>query len=132
MASYNREQATGDENHNLIAAVMLELGLDRSGAMVWAARYHAEVEKRFIDGLAKVPSWGPSVDVLAKEYLDGIATWARANHCWSYESKRYFGSRGPEIQQTRLVPLLPKTDCQAASTAKVNAADLSSVDAKDK
>jgi hypothetical protein len=90
MASYNREQATGDENHNLIAVVMLELGLDRSGAMAWVARYHAEVAKRFTDGLAnlKVSPWEPSVDVLVKEYLDGIATWARANHCWSYESKR--------------------------------------------
>ncbi|KAJ8587784.1 terpenoid synthase [Rhizopogon salebrosus TDB-379] len=131
MASYNREQATGDENHNLIAVVMLELGLDRSGAMAWVARYHAKVAKRFIDGLAnlKVPPWEPSVDVLVKEYLDGIATWARANHCWSYESKRYFGSRGPEIQQTRLVPLLPRINCQAASAvAKVKVADVSLID----
>ncbi|KAG1742743.1 isoprenoid synthase domain-containing protein [Suillus paluster] len=45
MISYNREQATGDENHNLITAVMSELSVDRSGAMVWAAHYHAEVQK---------------------------------------------------------------------------------------
>ncbi|KAG2151560.1 isoprenoid synthase domain-containing protein [Suillus bovinus] len=130
MISYNKEQATGDDNHNLITIVMAELGLDRSGAMVWAARYHAEVEKRFIDGLAKVPSWGPSTDVLVKQYLDGMATWARANHSWSYETQRYLGTRGPEILRTGLVPLLPKVNCKATSAAeKVNITDLSVTDA---
>jgi hypothetical protein len=67
---------------------MLELGLDIGGAIAWAANYHAELQRRFIDGLAKVPSWGPSVDVLVKEYLDGIAIWPRASSCWSYEGQR--------------------------------------------
>lgn len=68
---------------------MLELGLDRSGAMAWAARYHTQVEKRFIDGLAQVPSLEIRTDAPGLiEYLDGIAAWARANHCWSYESQR--------------------------------------------
>ncbi|KAG2035416.1 isoprenoid synthase domain-containing protein [Suillus americanus] len=129
MASYNREQATGDENHNLITTIMLELGLDRSGAMAWAARYHAQVEKRFIDGLAQVPSLGTCTDALVK-YFDGIATWARANHCWSYESQRYFGTKGTKIQQSRIVPLLPKVNrSDASSMAKVNVADLSNINA---
>ncbi|KAG1833624.1 isoprenoid synthase domain-containing protein [Suillus subalutaceus] len=129
MISYNKEQATGDANHNLITTVMVEIGLDRSGAMAWAARYHAEVEKRFTDGLAKVPSWGPSTDVLVKEYLDGMATWARANHCWCYETQRYLGTKGPEIRRTGLVPLLPEVNRKAASAAaKVNVTDLSMMD----
>ncbi|KAG1779591.1 terpenoid synthase [Suillus placidus] len=113
MMSYNKEQAVGDV-HNLISTVMLELDLDRGSAMAWAAHYHAEVQKRFIDGLAKVPSWGPSIDVLVKEYLDGIGNWARANHAWSYESQRYFATKGLEIQQTRLIPLLPRVNHTAA------------------
>ncbi|KAG2126612.1 isoprenoid synthase domain-containing protein, partial [Suillus clintonianus] len=121
MISYNREQATGDGNHNLITAIMLELSLDINGAMSWATRYHADIQKRFIDGLAKVPSWGPSVDVLVKQFIDGIAIWARAQHCWSFEAQRYFGTRGPEIQQTKLVTLLPKVKCKHTSiAAKVN------------
>lgn len=114
MVSYNKEQAVGNEGHNLISTIMLELGLDIGGAIAWAAHYHAELQKRFIDGLAKVPSWGASVDVLVKEYLDGIAIWPRADTCWSYEGQRYFGTRGPEIQKTRLVPLLPKASRIAA------------------
>ncbi|KAG1793989.1 terpenoid synthase [Suillus plorans] len=108
MMSYNKEQAAGHEFHNLINIVMLELNLDRGSAMAWAAHYHAEVQKRFIDGLAKVPSWGPSIDVLVKEYLNGIANWGLANYSWSYESQRYFATKGPKIQHTRLIPLLPK------------------------
>jgi hypothetical protein len=128
MFSYNREQAVGNDNNNLIPAVMLELGLDVSGAMIWAAHYYGEVQKKFLDGLAKVPSWGPSIDVLVKEYIDGIATWVRATYCWSFEversypftsckiiiypvlNHRYFETSGAEIQETRIVRLLPKVN----------------------
>ncbi|KAG2099845.1 terpenoid synthase [Suillus discolor] len=88
MISYNKEQAVWDEGHNIISTIMFDLGLDVSGAMAWAAHYHTQVQKRFIDGLAKVPSWGPSVDVLVKEYLDGTAMWVRGNHSWCYETQR--------------------------------------------
>ncbi|KAI6031314.1 terpenoid synthase [Pisolithus microcarpus] len=108
LASYNREQGAGDENHNLVTAIMFELGLDRSGAMSWAAAYHAEIEAKFINGLLKLPSWGATLDAQIKQYLNGIANWARANYCWSYEGQRYFGNRGREIEKTRLVPLLSK------------------------
>ncbi|KAG2057544.1 terpenoid synthase [Suillus hirtellus] len=108
MISYNKEQAAGNEDHNLISVIMLELGLDISGAIAWAAHYHAGVQKRFIDGLSKVPSWGPIVDALVNEYLDGLKNWPRANYSWSYENQRYFFIEKPEIQQTRLVPLLPR------------------------
>ncbi|KAG2099847.1 isoprenoid synthase domain-containing protein [Suillus discolor] len=110
MISYNKEQAVGHEGHNIISIIMFDLGLDVSGAMAWAAHYHTEVQKRFIDGLAKVPSWGPSVDVLVKEYLDGTAMFVRGNHSWSYQTRRYLATMGPEIQKTRLVPLLPRPD----------------------
>ncbi|KAG2032941.1 isoprenoid synthase domain-containing protein [Suillus americanus] len=117
MISYNKEQAAEnrDEDHNLISIVMSELGLDIGGAMAWIAHHHAGVRKRFIDGLATVPSWGPSVDILVKKYLDGIAMWPRGNHSWMYEVHRYFPATGmsPEIQQARLVPLLPRPDSEA-------------------
>ncbi|KAG1793407.1 isoprenoid synthase domain-containing protein [Suillus plorans] len=113
MISYNKEQVVGNKAHSIISTIMFDLGLDVSGAMAWAAHYHTEVQKRFIDGLAKVPSWGPSIDVLVKEYLDKTAMWARGNHSWSYESQRYLATMGPEIQQNRLVPLLPSPKCRS-------------------
>jgi hypothetical protein len=50
MISYNKEQAAGNEGHNIISTVMFELGLDIGGAMAWATHNHAEVQKRFIEG----------------------------------------------------------------------------------
>ncbi|KAG0708516.1 terpenoid synthase [Suillus ampliporus] len=130
IVSYNKEQASGRDHNTLITVIMLEVGLDIGGAIAWAAKYHAEFKKRFIKGLAEVPSWGPSTDVLVKEYLDGVANWVRANYCWSFESERFFGTMGPEIQQNRLVPLLPKV-IRKASTAvtKDHATDLYIMDA---
>ncbi|KAH7928453.1 terpenoid synthase [Leucogyrophana mollusca] len=108
MASYNREQATGDENHNLITAIRRELDLDVTNAMRWAANYHAEFRDKFIDGLKRVPSWGPTLDRDMQYYLNGIAHWVRGNTCWNFEGRRYFGDRGLEFQKTRMVPLLKK------------------------
>ncbi|KAG1873563.1 terpenoid synthase [Suillus subalutaceus] len=112
--SYNREQASGNEYNSLITVVILELGLDIGGAMGWAAAYHTKLKKRFIDGFAKIPSWGPSTDSLVKEYLDGLGMWVRASYIWSFDVQRYFGTMSAEIQETRLVPLLPKVHCKAS------------------
>ncbi|KAG1768062.1 terpenoid synthase [Suillus placidus] len=108
MISYNREQATGIDYNSLITVVMLEFGLDIGSAMGWAAAYHTKLEKRFTDGLAKIPSWGPSTDIVVKKYIDGLGNWVRASDCWSFDIQRYLGTMGAEIQQSRLVPLLSK------------------------
>jgi Delta6-protoilludene synthase len=34
-----------------------------------------------------------------------IGQWIRGHDEWNFESERYFGSRGPEIQKTRKVYL---------------------------
>ncbi|KAG1905248.1 terpenoid synthase [Suillus fuscotomentosus] len=96
MISYTKEQAAGNKDHNMISIIMLEVGLDIS-----------------------VPSWGPSVDILVKEYLYGIAMWPQANHSWSYKIHRYFATSGPKIQQTRIVPLLPRPDCVNLSSRSI-------------
>ncbi|KAG1805220.1 terpenoid synthase [Suillus subaureus] len=114
MLSWNREQASGNDYNSLITVVMLELDLDIGSAMGWAAAYHTKLKKRFTDGLAKIPSWGPSTDILVKEYLDGLGTWVRASYCWSFDVQRYFGTMSAEVQQTRLVPLFPKVHCKAS------------------
>ncbi|KAG1891958.1 terpenoid synthase [Suillus subluteus] len=106
MYSYNREQARGVDYNSLISVVMLELGLDIGSAMGWAAAYHTKLEKRFFDR--------PSIDSLVKEYLDGLGNWVRASYIWSFDIQRYFGTISAEIQQTGLVPLLPKVHCKAS------------------
>ena len=77
-------------------------------ALTWAANYHKELEERFIAAIEQLPTFGPDVDPQLQRLIQAMAIWVRANDCWSFESGRYFGSRGLEIQRTRVVPILPK------------------------
>ena len=106
--SYNKEQATGDDRHNILTIAMHQLNTDFEGAMEWVVNYHTEIETKFLDGLKRIPSWGPELDRQVQQYIYGLANFPRGNDCWNFESGRYFGSKGREIQKTRVVPLLPK------------------------
>lgn len=87
---------------------MHNMSTDFEGAMKWVVEYHSEVQRKFLDGLKRVPSWGRDMDRQVQQYLYGLANWPRCNDCWNFESGRYFGNKGLEYQKTRLVPLLPK------------------------
>ncbi|PIL37703.1 terpene synthase [Ganoderma sinense ZZ0214-1] len=108
IASYNRERATGRETWNILSIAMHQFGLDLYHATEWVAQYHKEVEARFFDALARMPSFSPDVDAALREYITCVAAWPRGNDCWRFESERYFGKKGAEVQKTRRVPLLAK------------------------
>ena len=108
MASYDLEQARGESNHNLVTVVMHELDMDINGAMLWIADYHKEVEKKFFEARAALPTWGEPIDSQVREYCDGLGGWVRGNDEWNFESARYFGSKGPEIKIKRWNTLMPK------------------------
>lgn len=107
LASYNKEQAAGDQ-YNILTVVMNQFGYSLDEALKWVADYHEEVEARFLDGMKRLPSFGPDIDPQLQQYIQAIAMWPRANDCWNFESGRYFGSKGLEIQKTRIVPIMPK------------------------
>ena len=106
--SYNKEQATGTDGFNILTVAMRELNTDFDGAMAWVVQRHKDLERRFLEGLTNLPSFGRTVDEGLQVYLTRIAKWLRGMDSWSFESARYFGARGSEYQRTRLVPLLPK------------------------
>ena len=110
LVSYNKEQASGDDQHNIITIVMDQLHTNVEGAMEWVYNHHRKLEVKFFDMMKTLPSFGHEVDTQVREYLLGLGNWPRANDCWGFESGRYFGNRGQEIQSTRLVPLQPKVD----------------------
>jgi len=108
ITSYNREQAIGNDGHNLMTVTMHQFNCDINDAMARAAKYQAELQTDFLNQRKMLPSWGPDIDKQINEYIPGVANWCRAYDCWCFESHRYFGDKGLEIQQTRCVPLLPK------------------------
>ncbi|THH19394.1 hypothetical protein EW146_g1751 [Bondarzewia mesenterica] len=108
IVSYNLEQARGDASHNIVTIIMDELKTDIEGAMLWVAEYHTKLEEKFFENLGAVPKWGEPIDVQVNRYCDGLGNWVRANDQWSFESERYFGTKGPQIMQSRCITLMPK------------------------
>ncbi|KAF8269054.1 isoprenoid synthase domain-containing protein [Lactarius quietus] len=80
---------------------MLSYNTDIKGAMNWVSNYHKELESKFMDLYeTKIPKFGKPVDTELAQYVDGIGNIVWANYQWSFETERYFGKSGPEIEKT--------------------------------
>lgn len=110
MLSYNKEQAAGDDAHNIITIAMRQYSLDVQEAIYWASKFHDKLKQRFHDAYTRVPRFGGPVDLDIQMYVDGVARWVRANHQWSFEIERYFGTKGSEVLRTWQVELSPKKE----------------------
>ena len=87
---------------------MNEKGVDLGGALDWLAKYNDEVLSEFQAQCHMLPSWDPDMDRVVNEYVERLAYCVRGNDCWSFESRRYFGTKGQEIKEHRLVTLIPR------------------------
>ena len=65
---------------------------------------------RFCDLYIRVPKYVGPIDLEVQTLVDGMAQCVSAVMHWSYESERYFGTRGMEIKTSRQVRLLPKVE----------------------
>ncbi|KAG6877090.1 hypothetical protein C0993_010326 [Termitomyces sp. T159_Od127] len=106
--SYNVEQARGDGGHNLVTILMQHRHFTLTEAVKWIGDYALERVHSFLDDLNRVPFFGEEYQADVKRYLNGLGNFVRANDCWHFESGRYFGRDGLEIQRSRRVVLLPK------------------------
>ncbi|CAK7229979.1 hypothetical protein SCUCBS95973_007417 [Sporothrix curviconia] len=125
LVSYNKERPSGAV-HNIVTVVLRNPPPDSTwpktapstissvqDAMDWVAAYHDELADRFFV-LYRQATAGNASDAVsdavsdaAKQYAYGLGNWVRANDQWSFESCRYFGARGAEVQKTRAVELMP-------------------------
>lgn len=55
-----------------------------------------------------LPRWVGPVDLDVQRLVDGMAQCVSGVLHWSYESQRYFGSRGMVVKRTRTLRMLPK------------------------
>ncbi|KAJ7186375.1 isoprenoid synthase domain-containing protein [Mycena filopes] len=108
LLSYNKEQAVGDDHHNILTIIMREFNMDLQAAIGWTCHYHAQVQARFVDGLQHMPSFSIDMDKQLREYLSVLGNWPRASACWTFECGRYFGDKAGEVEKSRQVVLLPK------------------------
>jgi hypothetical protein len=92
---------------------MNEKGIDLDGALNWVAEYHEQILSEFQAQYQALPSWDPAIDLRVKTYVERLAYFMRGIDCWAFETERYFGTKGREIQEQRIVDLLPKVDAVA-------------------
>lgn len=88
---------------------MKEKGIDLNGALDWVAGYHEQILSEFQAQYQVLPSWDPAIDLRVKTYVERLACFMRGIDCWAFETERYFGTKGREIQEQRIVDLLPRT-----------------------
>ncbi|KAI0045613.1 terpenoid synthase [Auriscalpium vulgare] len=108
MLSYNKEQARGQESHNVLTVVMAELNVDLAGALEWLQKRRATMSEAVIEMWANLPEWDADIRDQVNNYLLGIIGWVRASETFHFESQRYFGKDGVEIQKHRMFTLMPK------------------------
>lgn len=106
--SYNKEQAIGDDEHNIVTVIMRQFGLDLQAAINEAGDMCAARVERFYKLYLGLPRWVGPVDLDVQKLVDGMGLCVGGVMHWSYESQRYFGKRGLEIKQSRTLHLLPR------------------------
>ena len=89
---------------------MDEKGVGLDGALDWVSEYHGQVLSEFQAQYRDLPSWGPAIDLEVKAYVKRLAYFIRGIDCWAFETERYFGTKGVEVQMKRVVNLLPRAE----------------------
>ncbi|THU88361.1 terpenoid synthase [Dendrothele bispora CBS 962.96] len=107
--SYNKEQAVGDDIHNIVSVIMTEKNFTIQQAMDYVDRLYVGMREEFLKNYENLPLYDdPSLNSLVQEYCWGVCQWTTTNIKWSFKSERYFGKEGLNIMQHRRVALRPK------------------------
>ena len=111
--SYNREQATGVADFNIITTTMHHDGSNLEDTVRFLAERDADLGMQylechqefcaFLDGLGT-----PDETYAIRRYVDHMGNIRRGVWCWSFECGRYFGDRGSAYAQAQRVPLISK------------------------
>jgi hypothetical protein len=103
---------------------MNEKGVDLDGALDWVSEYHGQVLSEFQAQYRDLPSWDPTTDLEVKTYVERLAYFIRGIDCWAFETERYFGAKGPEVQRKRVINLLPRAEAVTPMMARSREFDI--------
>jgi hypothetical protein len=111
LLSYNKEQAVGDDQHNIVTIIMKQFNLGVQGAIDKAGELSDQKMAQFVHLYSHwVPRWVGPVDLDVQKLIHGMAMCVSGVLHWSYESQRYFGKHGLRVKETRRVRLLPRSN----------------------
>ena len=97
-----------DEAYNVLTIIARQYNVRLEEAARRMCQMHKVAAEKMLYLLDHLPYFPAEHEKDLRAYLFELRFWVRAGVCWSFESERYFGDKGPEIQSTRLVPLRRK------------------------
>ncbi|KAK7448143.1 hypothetical protein VKT23_013902 [Stygiomarasmius scandens] len=103
--SYNKEQAVGDDIHNIVSVIMREENFTVQQAMDYVGNIYIGVRDNFLENYRNLPVYDEPINSLLRQYCWGMGQWVTTNIKWSFKSERYFGKEGLRIMQNRRVIL---------------------------
>ncbi|KAF5335276.1 hypothetical protein D9758_016241 [Tetrapyrgos nigripes] len=106
--SYNKEQAAGDDLHNIVSVIMKEKNYTVQQAMDHVGSIYVGIRDDFLENYKNLPVYDEPVNSLVREYCWGTGQWVTTNIKWSFKGERYFGKEGLEIMKHRRVVLRQK------------------------
>ncbi|KAJ3796822.1 terpenoid synthase [Lentinula aff. detonsa] len=104
--SYNVEQSRSDA-HNMIAILMKHHGYTLQRAVDHVGDLCHQTIVDFDASRMKIPCWGAEVDDMVQRYVQGLQDWIVGSLHWSFQTTRYFGTKGQEVKRHRCVELIP-------------------------
>lgn len=87
---------------------MNEMDVDLVGAINWVEEYQASLINKFVHTVEHLPSFGSDVDPQLAKYIQGIGSFVRGHDAWCFESERYFGKNGRDVERHRWITLIPR------------------------
>ena len=108
--SYNLEQRSGSEGHNLVTLTMHEQGINIQDAINLLCEQHKDLQKRFLEAYRafEILEWDTTINAQLRGALRDLAHFPRGIHCWHFECGRYFGNSGMKVGVPCKVELLPR------------------------
>jgi len=103
--SYNREQATGHGENNMITVIMKDRGIGLQEAFDVAGQIFEKDTKEFLEHKGQLPSWGSEVDDAVSRYVSAMEHVVTGSIEWCFCTPRYFGDSAVEVKKTRQVLL---------------------------
>jgi hypothetical protein len=99
--------------HNIVAVIMKHYGMDLQAAVDRAGSMCIEAIVSYCEHKTRLPLYGPEIDSQVAAYTRGLESCISGNLEWSFLTLRYFGNRGQEIKEHRLVRLLSPNQLSA-------------------
>ena len=107
MYSFQKEDAA-EEYHNFFSVVMKDSEYNFNTlqeAFDWSAGKLEEYTDEFLK-LSKEHFWtDPALDETVKNFIYAMGVIATGFHCWCFESKRYFGKKHEEVNESHTLEL---------------------------